>query len=116
MADFTALGRQQAGVGVVSMHGQLDGAAEGALQDAWGVATATAPSAVVLDFGDVVYINSTGIALVVGLLARARAESRAVRASGLTPHYRHIFDITRLSDLMTIHASVEDAVGGTVTA
>ena len=50
------------------------------------------------------YINSTGIALIVGLLGRARADGVAVRACGLSDHYREIFEITRLSDFMTIYA------------
>jgi anti-anti-sigma factor len=48
------------------------------------------------------YINSTGIALVVRLLADARRDGRAVRAIGLTEHYQEIFRITRLSDFMEI--------------
>ena len=58
--------------------------------------------AMTLDFRDVGYINSTGIALVVRLLADARRDGRAVRAVGLTPHYQEIFRITRLSDFMDI--------------
>ena len=52
--------------------------------------------------GGVGYINSTGIALVVRLLADARRDGRTVRAIGLTEHYREIFRITRLSDFMEI--------------
>jgi anti-sigma B factor antagonist len=48
------------------------------------------------------YINSTGIALVVRMLAEARRDGRGVRAVGLTPHYQTIFRITRLSDYMDI--------------
>lgn len=58
---------------------------------------------VVLDFEQVDYINSTGIALLVGLLARARAASRKVVAFGLTDHYRQIFQITRLADFVGIY-------------
>ena len=39
---------------------------------------------------------------VVRLLADARRDGRGVRAIGLTPHYREIFRITRLSDFMDI--------------
>ena len=53
-------------------------------------------------FGQVDYINSTGIALIVGLLARARTEHRSVQACGLSSHYRHIFEITRLADFLRI--------------
>ncbi len=62
----------------------------------------------VLDFTAADYINSTGIALIVRLLADARRLHCEVRARGLTEHYREIFRITRLSDFMTIEA---DAVG-----
>ena len=84
------------------MRGDLDSRAEGALGTAYGEVAATGTEAVTLDFGDVGYINSTGIALVVRLLADARRDGRAVRAVGLTPHYREIFRITRLSDFMDI--------------
>ena len=60
------------------------------------------PSVALLDFSSVDYINSTGIALIVGILADARKSGQEVRASGLAGHYREIFRITRLSDFMTI--------------
>jgi anti-anti-sigma factor len=56
----------------------------------------------VLDFANVDYINSTGIALIVRLLAEARRDHREVIALGLSDHYREIFRITRLSDYLTI--------------
>jgi anti-anti-sigma factor len=58
---------------------------------------------VVLDFSDVDYINSTGIAVIVGLLAKARASGKDIRAFGLTDHYQQIFRITRIADFMTIY-------------
>jgi anti-anti-sigma factor len=58
---------------------------------------------VLLDFRGVDYINSTGIAVIVGILAMARAEDRVVAAFGLTDHYREVFNITRLADFMTIY-------------
>ena len=56
----------------------------------------------ILDFADVDYINSTGIALIVRMLAEARRDHREVIALGLSDHYREIFRITRLSDYLTI--------------
>ena len=69
--------------------------------------------AITLDFEACGYINSTGIALIVRLLTAARAEGRTVRAVGLTDHYRHLFEITRLSDFMEI---VDLAPTGATTA
>lgn len=86
----------------VRMRGDLDSRAESTLSAAYGEVRSIGPKRVTLDFGDVGYINSTGIALVVRLLADARRDGRGVRAVGLTPHYREIFRITRLSDFMDI--------------
>ena len=63
-----------------------------------------------LNFEAVEYINSTGIALIVGLLARGRAEARNIVAFGLDDHYREIFTITRLSDFMTLFPDEDSAV------
>lgn len=114
MTGFSASGSGQPDVGVVDVRGQLDGDADARLTAAWVAATAARPHAVVLDLGAVTYINSTGIAVLVGLLARARGEGREVRVSGLSDHYRHIFAITRLAELVTIYDTTEEAVGGAV--
>jgi len=86
----------------IALSGDIDGGAREALDAAY--AEVGDRDAVLLDFGRVGYINSTGIALIVGVLARARAQDRPVTACGLSEHYREIFEITRLSDFMTILA------------
>jgi anti-anti-sigma factor len=84
------------------LRGDIDVAADEALGAAAREATARGAARLVLDFHDVGYINSTGIALIVRLLAEARRDHREVIAEGLSPHYREIFRITRLSDFLTI--------------
>jgi anti-sigma B factor antagonist len=84
----------------IELRGQIDGGAKEALAAAYNGAPHEGP--LLLDFSRVDYINSTGIALIVALLARARAERRHVAARGLSDHYREIFAITRIADFMTI--------------
>lgn len=86
----------------VRMRGDLDNRAEATLGSAYREVADLGSTRLTLDFRDVGYINSTGIALIVRLLADARRDGRTVRAIGLTPHYREIFRITRLSDFMDI--------------
>jgi anti-anti-sigma factor len=85
---------------VIELSGEIDGRATEALASAYP--PTSEEGRLLLDFAAVDYINSTGIALLVGLLARARAERREVAASGLSDHYREIFEITRIADFMTI--------------
>jgi anti-anti-sigma factor len=87
---------------VVVMTGTVNRAAKQALESAYDEA-ASRPGRILMDFRGVDYINSTGIAVIVGVLAIARAEEREVGAFGLSDHYREVFNITRLSDFMTIY-------------
>jgi anti-anti-sigma factor len=99
------------GVAVIELSGEVDGSAAEVLTGAYEKAVADAePGIVVLDFASVGYINSTGIALIVSILARARAARRKVVASGLSAHYREIFDITRLSDFIELFPDLDGAV------
>ena len=100
--EFGATVRQEGTTAIISMQGEINGLADPALDNAYTEAEALTPEKVILDFTDVIYINSTGIALIVGVLARARAAHRPIGAAGLSEHYREIFTITRLSDFMEI--------------
>jgi anti-sigma B factor antagonist len=106
-AEVHALG----GGAVITLSGDIDGNAAGTLTAAYERAVAEHdPATVVLDFAAVSYINSTGIALIVSVLALARSQRRKVVASGLSDHYREIFDITRLSDFIELFPDLDHAV------
>lgn len=99
------------GTAVIELTGDVDGGAAAVLNAAYqqAIADGTAQT-VVLDFARVDYINSTGIALIVSVLAQARAQRRKVVASGLSEHYREIFDITRLSDFIEVFGDLDAAL------
>src|SRR5829696_433595 len=97
------------GEAVINLSGEINGFAQEALDAAYAEADRTDPEAILLNFEGVDYINSTGIALIVGLLARARASKRPLLASNLSEHYMEIFDITRLSDFMSLFPDEESA-------
>lgn len=113
---FRAEAQATTPVAVLVLHGDLDGPAEPVLTAAHADAVAAAPTALVLDFHDVGYINSTGIALLVGVLAHARQHDMQVRVRGLSPHYRHIFEITRISDFMVFVDDGGPALSGSAAS
>src|ERR687895_1599332 len=90
--------RREPGSAVLDLRGEINGFGQEALDAAYAEAEANDPEAILLNFEEVDYINSTGIALIVGLLAKARASKRKLLAYGLGDHYVEIFNITRLSD------------------
>ncbi len=97
---------------LIDLVGDINARAEQSLDNAWTEAMGLAPTAVVLNFEGAGYINSTGIALIVGMLAKARAHGVPIRAYGLTSHYREIFEITRLADFMAINPDENSALIG----
>jgi anti-anti-sigma factor len=109
-ARFETTVRHQPSIAIVDMRGEINAQAEAALNDAYAEAAARDPSRILLNFAGTTYINSTGIALIVGLLARARKERRHVTACGLSEHYQEIFEITRLADFMSIFPDEASAV------
>ncbi len=104
--------RRRGRVAVIDLVGDIDATAEHTLQTAWREATRETPGAAVLNFEQAGYINSTGIALIVGLLAQARAAKIPLSAFGLSPHYEEIFQITRLADFMAIRPDEDSALDG----
>mgnify|MGYP002623437357 CR=1 FL=1 len=87
---------------MIRIHGDLVRCSVDAVDSVTTEIIAAAPGAIVLDFSDSGYIDSSGIALIVGLLGKTRAHGIEVSALGLSPHYRHVFEITRLTTYMKI--------------
>ena len=102
--------RREPGGAVLDLRGEINGFAEEALDTAYADAERDNPETILLNFEEVDYINSTGIALIVGLLARARAAKRRLVAYGLSDHYVEIFNITRLSDFVSVLPDEESAL------
>lgn len=105
-----AIVRRQDGTAIIDLAGDINGFAEAALSAAYDEAGELNSKALVLNFGNVDYINSTGIALIVSILGKARKDQRKVVVYGLSDHYLEIFEITRLSDFMEIVADERAAL------
>lgn len=107
--------RRQPNIAVMDMKGDIDGAGEDVIQNAYREAVSQNPGAVLLNFTDVGYINSKGIALIVMLLAQARKSGTRLLTTGLSPHYIEIFNITRLSDFMKFYPDEASALSSSAT-
>lgn len=100
---FGASVRQNSGLAIIDLSGEINAFAGQELDSAYSQAETSGNDTIVLNFSAVSYINSTGIALIVGLLARARMSNRKLAVIGLSDHYLEIFQITRLVDFMNIY-------------
>jgi anti-sigma B factor antagonist len=95
---------------IIDVQGELTAFAETDLMDAYNQASDGQVRAIILNFEDLEYMNSSGIGLLVTLLIRINREKQQLLTYGLSDHYRSIFQITRLDDAIAICDSEEDAV------
>jgi anti-anti-sigma factor len=101
------------GRATIAIRGDLNGSSDDQLTVAYDQARTAGVSELTLDFSQAAYINSTGIAVLVRLLAAGRRDGIAVIARGLSPHYIEIFEITRIADFMHIERERQPTIGGT---
>jgi anti-anti-sigma factor len=106
--------RQEGATAILDLRGEMDGFADEAMEAAYTQAAATQPQRLLLNLGSVDYINSTGIALIVAILAQARRDHIALVTCGLSEHYQEMFRITRLSDFIPIFPDEESALAAPI--
>jgi anti-sigma B factor antagonist len=96
-------------VNVIEIGGEITRDSELALQDAYERA-ADGARVIILAFDGLEYMNSSGIGLLVTMLVRAKRNRQRVLACGLSDHYRQIFELTRLDEVISIHQTEDAAV------
>lgn len=88
---------------IIEIHGEITAQAEDPLMVAYTQATNGSTQAIILDFNDLDYMNSSGIGLLVTLLIRANRQNQKLLAVGLNDHYKQIFELTRLDEAIGIY-------------
>ncbi|MQA99103.1 MAG: anti-sigma factor antagonist [Actinobacteria bacterium] len=105
----TSVRRLNDQISVIDIKGEITAASESTLMDAFNEASGDATKAVILNFGGLDYMNSSGIGLLVTLLVRAQRQHQELLAYGLNEHYRQIFELTRLDEAIGIHDTEDSA-------
>ncbi|HEV2579303.1 MAG TPA: STAS domain-containing protein [Ktedonobacteraceae bacterium] len=95
---------------VIDIRGDVSAFAEQVLMDAYNEANTPTTRAIILNFAGLEYMNSSGIGLIVTLLIRVNRQKQRLLACGLSDHYKHIFELTRLSDAIHIFESETEAI------
>ena len=94
---------------IVDIHGDMTASAEDALMEAYNEANTPTTRIIILNFTDLDYMNSSGIGLLVTMLIRVNRQKQQLRAYGLSEHYVHIFELTRLNEAIKICDSEAEA-------
>jgi anti-sigma B factor antagonist len=92
-------------ISVIDISGDLNREAEGPLMAAYAEAADSSTRVVIFNFSGLDFMNSGGIGLIVTLLIRMNRQKQHMLAYGLSEHYQHIFELTRLNEAIGIYDS-----------
>ena len=90
---------------VIDIQGEISSFSDDTLMKAYEAATATNARTVILNFSEMTYLNSVGIAMLVRLLLRAQREGKKMAGYGLADHFKRVFEITQLDHVIPIRDS-----------
>jgi anti-anti-sigma factor len=93
---------------VIAINGDVTAVTGQPIEDAYHRATAAGAKKIVLVFAGDCYINSGGIAILIGILSETRKHEQVVRMTGLSQHFQKIFAMVGITKYAKLFPS-EDA-------
>ncbi len=103
-ASFSAREGDEEGTWVLAVGGEIDVATSPELRRELHQLADRKPARIIVDLGDVTFIDSSGLGVLVGTLKRLREEGSGdiLVLEGLQEPVRKVFDITGLTNLFTV--------------
>lgn len=93
---------------VVRVAGEIDIATAPALRERLMALTARRSPRVVVDMGDVDFIDSTGLGVLIGVLKRVRSYGGELHLVCDVDRVVRVFEITGLDAVFTLHSSMDE--------
>lgn len=94
---------------LLNIRGSCTMEVAGQLSDRVLAAASESPAVMYLDLSELDFIESTGLGGIVGGYLRVRRNHGDVRLIGPRLEIRKLLDLTRLTQLFTVHATLADA-------
>jgi anti-sigma B factor antagonist len=98
------------GTCILDIKGELTAFAEEALMVAYNQVCDAGSHSIILNFEGLEYMSSSGIGLLVTLLIRAQRRQQRLLAYGLSEHYQHILELTRLNEAIAVYPTEDEAL------
>jgi anti-anti-sigma factor len=102
--------RQRAGVAIIDLVGDITTFAEGKINSAYTQVTSQGARNILLHFGQNDYINSAGLAILIGIATEAQRNNQRMVISGLSKHFQRIFRMVGLTHYLAIYQEEDEAI------
>ncbi|TDC87450.1 STAS domain-containing protein [Actinomadura sp. 7K507] len=108
--DFAVEHRVEKGLTVVKISGEIDVFTSPRLREALLDIIDNGGAYLVIDLGEVTFLDSTGLGVLVGIYHRLRARDGSMSFMGVNDRVRRVFHVTQLTKIFVLHHSLEDAI------
>jgi len=102
---------EKEGIIVVKLAGQLMGGSDALkINEKLFDILEEGKNKIIVDLGDVTWINSSGLGILIGMLTRVRKEDGDLRLVNISEKIKEILIVTKLDSVFKIYDNTEDAV------
>ena len=95
---------------VIDLVGDVTTFAEEAINQAYKSVSEDGAQNIIFNFRENDYINSAGIAILIGVVTEARKRDQKLLMTGLSTHFQKIFRMVGLTQYADLHTSIDDAL------
>ena len=95
---------------VLNIQGDITSFSEPFLNEAYKNANDQGTEKILLNVNEGAYINSGGIAVLIQILAQTRKNNQVIGITGLSEHFKKIFNMVGITKFAKIHDSIDSAI------
>ena len=108
--------RERDSVAIIDLVGDVTTFAEEKINSAYGQVTGQGARHILLNFRQNDYINSAGIAILIGIVTEVNRNNQKLAVSGLSQHFQKIFRMVGLAQYADIYQDEDEAIQAFATA
>ena len=101
---------KQGEVMILDIRGDITAFSEPFLNEAYQTASSQGAAKILLKMDQQAYINSGGIAVLIQILARTRQKEQRIGITGISEHFKKIFNMVGIAKFAQIYNTVEEAL------
>jgi anti-anti-sigma factor len=102
--------RKQENIAIIDMKGEVTSFADATINSLVNTTVSEGFQKIIFNFTDVTYINSSGIAILIGIVTSPANKGVSFRVYGLTSHFKKIFRMIGLTQYVQVLGTEEEAV------
>ena len=95
---------------IIELSGEIDMKCSGKIKDKFKEIFRKKPNSVIVDMTEVNFMDSSGLAVLVGALKQSRINNSELKLAGLTKDVKGIFEICRLETIFHIFDTTDEAL------